>query len=74
MNEDDSEFLIGLGNVLMTAELIKKATAFIVVLSTMPFDEVYEYLESMEKEALVALVAALSLGVEVVHIPDTGSK
>ena len=74
MNEDDSEFLIGLSNVLMTAELIKKATAFIVELSTMPFDEVYECLESMEKEALVALLAALSLGVEVVPISDTESN
>lgn len=74
MNEDDTEFLIGLGNVLMTAELIQKAAVFMVGLSTMQFDEVYECLESMEKEALVALVAALSLGVEVVHIPDTESK
>ena len=74
MNEDDSEFLIGLGNGLMTTELIKRATAFVVGLSTMPFDEVYAVLESMEKEALVALVATLSLGVEVVHTPDTESK
>ena len=74
MNEDDSEFLIGLGNTLMAAELIKKASVFMVELSTMPFDEVYERLESMEKEVLVALIAALSLGVEVVPISDTESK
>ena len=74
MNEDDSEFLIGLSNQLMTVELIKRATVFVVGLSTMPFNEVYELLESMEKKELVALVAALSLGVEVVHNPDTESK
>ena len=74
MNEDDSEFLIGLGNTLMAAELFKKATVFMVGLSTMPFDEVYECLESMEKEALVALLATLSLGVEVVPISDTESN
>ena len=74
MNDDDSEFLIGLGNTLMAAELVEKATVFMVGLSTMPFDEVYECLESMEKEALVALLAALSLGVEVVPISDTESK
>ena len=74
MNDDDSEFLIGLSNTLMTAELLEKAAVFMVGLSTMPFDEVYECLESMEKEALVALVAALSLGIEVVPITDTESK
>lgn len=74
MNEDDSEFLIGLGNQLMAAELIQKAAVFMVGLSTMPFNEVYECLESMEKEALVALVAALSLGVEVVRNPNAESK
>ena len=74
MNEDDSEFLIGLSNTLMTAELIEKATVFMVALSIMPFDEVYECLESMEKEALVALLATLSLGIEVVPITDTESN
>ena len=71
MNEDDSEFLIGLGNALMAAELIQKATAFMGVLSILPIDEVYAVLESMEKEALVALIAALSLNIEIVHTPDT---
>ena len=74
MNEDDTEFLIGLNNQLMTAELIQRATVFMVGLSTMPFDEVYECLESLERKELVALVAALSLGVEVVRNPDTESK
>ena len=74
MNEDDTEFLIGISNQLMTVELIKRATVFVVGLSTMPFNEVYELLESMEKKELVALVAALSLGVEVVHNPDTESN
>lgn len=61
MNEDDTEFLIGISNQLMTVELIKRATVFVVGLSTMPFNEVYELLESMEKKELVALVATLSL-------------
>ena len=74
MNEDDSEFLIGLGNVLMIAELIQKAAAFMVSLSILHIDEVYAYLNSMEKKELVALVAALSLSVEVVHTPDAESK
>lgn len=74
MNEDDTEFLIGISNQLMATELIKRATVFMVGLSIMPFNEVYELLENLEKDELVALVAALSLGVEVVRNPDTESK
>lgn len=74
MNEDDTEFLIGISNQLMATELIKRATVFMVGLSTMQINEVYELLESLEKKELVALVAALSLGVEVVHNPNAESK
>ena len=65
MNEEYTEFLIDISNKLIVSDAIDKAIAFVVGLSTFPLNKAIDYLEKMKKEELIAVLAALSLSIEV---------
>lgn len=68
MNEDDQEFLTGISNTLMAAEMIQRAALFLVQLSELPMPMMYAYLEKLTKENLMAIIVALAMGVETIDI------
>lgn len=68
MNEDDSEFLTGISNTLMAADMIQRVALFLVQLSELPMPMMYEYLEKLTKENLMAIIVVLAMGVETIDI------
>jgi len=68
MNEDDQEFLTGISNTLMAADMIQRVALFLVQLSELPMPMMYEYLEKLTKENLMAIIVVLAMGVETIDI------